>query len=393
MAPLRALGPLVTAAGLLVLSAHSLVRAFAPNPAAPKGASVVTPPRALGRTLSSRSASGVGSAGSDAAQGPLCGAIAAGVALGGLAAARAAAGRRRSEPALQRRAFFSGEGSSFLGTPTATSQAVSYGMVTCEAPADDYSRRQGVGGMGMKAQVWWIQNNGMDGKRGHIFDWKRRESRRRGEELFRHDVDNFELTQNNLIAAPGAKKKKIRRGRGKYGSHGRTCGYGNGGIKKRGRRHMNPWYEGGHVPLARRLPKLSKEQLDSMKLDPYTPIKLSILNKCDDGDEVDYMDLFSRGFPVKAIRHSADRRFYKFKVKGKDKDEFTVKNLTVYAHAFEPPAREKIEANGGRCVRLHDRANIPWDEGAISTLTMTPYDESEAPTEEDTSTEEAPTEE
>lgn len=226
--------------------------------------------------------------------------------------------------------------------------------------------------MGMKAQVWWIKNTGFDGKTGKVFDWKRRESRRRGLEMFRHDVDNFELTMHNLIAAPGAKKKKIRRGRGKYGSHGRTCGYGNGGIKKRGRHHMNPWYEGGHVPLSRRLPKLDQEQLDSMKRDPYTPITLETLNTLDDGDEVDYQDLYTRGCPVQEIWHTPDRRFYKFKVKGKDTDEFSVKNLTVYAHAFEPPAREKIEALGGRCLRLAEYTNVPVDEGAKATLTMAP---------------------
>merc|ERR1711975_60397 len=109
-----------------------------------------------------------------------------------------------------------------------------------------------------------------------------------------------------------------------------------------------------------------------MKPDPYNPITLETLNMCDDGDEVDYMDLFARGLPVRYIRKWRERPFQKFKVKGKDTDEFSVKNLTVYAHAFEPPAREKIEANGGRCVRLHEFAGIPMDEGAIATLTMAP---------------------
>merc|ERR1712050_551355 len=100
-------------------------------------------------------------------------------------------------------------------------------------PANDYSSRSGAAGLGMKAQVWWIQNNGFDGRPVKIFDSRRRESRRRGEELYLHDVDNFQLTSQNLKPAPGSRKKKIRRGRGKYGHHGRTCGFSNGGAQKR----------------------------------------------------------------------------------------------------------------------------------------------------------------
>jgi len=223
----------------------------------------------------------------------------------------------------------------------------------------------------MKNQVWWIQNNGFDGKRGgKIFDSRRRESRRRGEELFRHDVDTFELTQSNLIPAPGSHKRKIRRGRGKYGTHGRTCGFGNGGAHKRGRRTINPGYEGGHVPLHIRTPILTREQRDSMKRDPFTPIPLDVLNMCDDGEKVDYMDLFVRGLPVQRVY-----KFDKFKVKGTEKDEFNVKNLTVYAHAFEPAAREKIEDNGGKCVRLHEWSSLPLDEEATQVLITADGDE------------------
>merc|ERR1712050_322513 len=123
-------------------------------------------------------------------------------------------------------------------------------------PANDYSSRSGAAGLGMKAQVWWIQNNGFDGRSGKIFDSRRRESRRRGEELYLHDVDNFELTSQNLCPAPGSRKRKIRRGRGKYGSHGRTCGYGQKGALSRGRRKINPGYEGGGKPLHITTPKL-----------------------------------------------------------------------------------------------------------------------------------------
>eukprot|EP00440_Ansanella_granifera_P063740 gb/GFBE01069105.1/.p1 GENE.gb/GFBE01069105.1/~~gb/GFBE01069105.1/.p1 ORF type:complete len:119 (+),score=42.22 gb/GFBE01069105.1/:1-357(+) len=99
-----------------------------------------------------------------------------------------------------------------------------------------------------------------------------------------------------------------------------------------------------------------------MKQDPYTPVTLNVLNMCDDGDEVDYTDLLVRGFPVKK-----KRKFEQIKIKGNDEDEFDVKNLTVYAHAFEPPAREKIEANGGRCVRLTAVGSVPIGQGWLNT--------------------------
>merc|ERR1719231_164317 len=94
-----------------------------------------------------------------------------------------------------------------------------------------------------------------------------------------------------------------------------------------------------------------------MKPDMYTPISLRILDMCEDGEEVDHQDLFVRGFPV-----TRQKKYTRIKIKGKEGDMFTTKNLTVFAHAFEPVAREKIESLGGRCIRLHEVANIPVDE-------------------------------
>jgi len=346
---------------LTLLSLHALVSAFVP-PCTTPGSKKLRSPRHIvyesgnpARIASRWSASSHLSADNlsknkDAQQTPL----AAGLVFGILAVVGTARAFRKNS-STERNALCSSS-SGFLGCPAISSFAV----VPVETPAAQAPQSQGVAGMEMKNQAWWIKNTGFDGRGGKIFDWRRRESRRRGEELFRHDVDNFELNMHNLISAPGSAKKKVVRGRGKYGSHGRTCGYGNGGAHKRGRRTLNPGYEGGVKPLHIKTPILTKAQQDSMKRDPFTPVHLETLNMCDDGDEVDYMDLFMRGLPV--------QRQYKFdriKIKGTDTDEFDVKNLTVYAHAFEPPAREKIEKNGGRCVRLHEWSNLPLDEGAI----------------------------
>jgi len=271
---------------------------------------------------------------------------------GGLAAVvRAASKRRRAN--VKCHCFLGSGGSGFFGEPSQAAFSI--------APeVQDASSRNGVAGLGMKGQVWWVRKQGFDGKGGKIYDSRRRESRRRGEELFRHDVDNFELTLKNLLRAPGARKFHVVRGRGKYGHHGRSCGKGQKGGKTRGRGTVPIWYEGGHVPLQKRTPKLSQEQIDSMKPDPYTPITLAVLNCCDDGESVDFMDLYLRGFPLKK---TTKRDIYK--VKGTEEEEFSVKNLTVYAHKFEPAAREKIELNGGRCIRLDESSNLPAGGDAV----------------------------
>ncbi|CAK9025708.1 unnamed protein product [Durusdinium trenchii] len=307
---------------------------------------------------------GAGSAAHAAGNGLSAGGSMCGVVFGLLAASGLAVRSMRRKRGVECNAF-SSSSSGFMGTSCASSYILSPSAY--EVTPQPQPVASGVASMGMKAQVWWIRNNGFDGpKRGgaRIFESRRRESRRRGEELFRHDVDEFELCVHNLIHAPGSLKKRIQRGRGKYGHHGRTCGHGctKNGAHKRGRRTINPGYEGNQKPLHLKTPKLTQAQRDSMKQDPYTPITVQVLNLCEDGDEVDYMDLFVRGFPV-----PPRKKFDRVKVKATDAEELTAKNLTVYAHAFEPAAREKIEMNGGRCIRLSDVGSLPIDARWLST--------------------------
>eukprot|EP00438_Fugacium_kawagutii_P012554 Skav207351 [mRNA] locus=scaffold426:156966:162794:- [translate_table: standard] len=157
-----------------------------------------------------------------------------------------------------------------------------------------------------QAQVWWIKNTGFDGpKKGgaRIWDSRRRDTFHSNtlpsNFLQGHDTDNFEFCVHNLIHAPGALRKKIVRGRGKYGHHGRTCGFGTtkNGAHKRGRRTLNPGYEAllSPLPLVSCLPIVNRC--------PHVhsgcgSVGAKVLNMCEDGDEVDYMDLFVRGFPV-----------------------------------------------------------------------------------------------
>ncbi|CAE7892503.1 Setd3 [Symbiodinium sp. KB8] len=257
--------PLLVVAGAALLAAYVLSEAFA----------VTTSPKALSPPRLSAQAVGAGlpaqhsSEGYGAVGGAMCGAVAALLAAGGLAVRS-----QRKSRSLQCNAF-SSSSSGFMGTPCASSYV--WNHQAAPQPQQPVQAQSGVASMGMKAQVWWIRNNGYDGpaKGGaKLWDSRRRESRRRGEELFRHDVDNFELCVHNLLAAPGSNKRRIQRGRGKYGHHGRTCGYGStkNGAAKRGRRTLNPGYEGNQKPLHLKTPKLTKDQRDSMKQDPYTPI-------------------------------------------------------------------------------------------------------------------------
>lgn len=368
------LAPFVAAcAGLL--GVRSLAAAFAAAPGhswTPKNSASQ---RYL-RKQSSVTASLDAVSGSGAGRDSLCGAAALVLAAGGLVCRNVE--RRRAAAKVHRNAFSSGS-SGFMGASCASS-SLSTGYAT-PAPIEAQPACSGVAGMGMKAQVWWIRNNGInDGptKGGsHIFDWRRRESKRRGEELFRHDTDNFELCLHNIIPAPGCKKRMVVRGRGKYGSHGRSCGRGTdgNGAKRNARRTLNPGYEGGNKPIARTTPKLTKDQMELKKADPYTHLPLSILNMCEDGDEVDFDELFLRGLPLKKVRSKRAITLDATKVTGKDSDEFNVKNLTVYAHLFEPPAREKIEQLGGKCVRLSDAYRIPINAEYLTTK-LDPIEES-----------------
>jgi len=96
---------------------------------------------------------------------------------------------------------------------------------------------------------------------------------------------------------------------------------------------------------------------------------------CEDNDEVDFDELKIRGLPLKKIVSKRAIQLDATMVTGKDSDEFNVKNLTVYAHQFEPPAREKIENLGGKCIRLSDAYRIPISAEYLTTK-IEPIEES-----------------
>eukprot|EP00586_Coscinodiscus_wailesii_P022904 CAMPEP_0172497850 /NCGR_PEP_ID=MMETSP1066-20121228/106098_1 /TAXON_ID=671091 /ORGANISM="Coscinodiscus wailesii, Strain CCMP2513" /LENGTH=189 /DNA_ID=CAMNT_0013270855 /DNA_START=228 /DNA_END=797 /DNA_ORIENTATION=+ len=174
-----------------------------------------------------------------------------------------------------------------------------------------------------------------------IFDHKRRTA----DETAINDMDNFSLDFNNLRPAPGARKRKMRKGRGISAGKGATCGFGMRGQKSRSGRPTRPGFEGGQQPLYRRLPKfVGKPMGPGHSKTVYNIIKLDEMNGCEPGEVVNFDSLFEKGSITKS-----KLSIHKIVV---GRDEFTAKDITVQAHAFTKTAKAAIEANGGKCQLL-----------------------------------------
>lgn len=143
---------------------------------------------------------------------------------------------------------------------------------------------------------------------------------------------------HHLKPAPGSRKARIRVGRGEGGRRGKTAGRGTKGAKARGK--LPQWFEGGQMPIYRRLPKLrgfkrpGKEQ--------FAVVNVGRLEEFRKGSTVGPDELRARGLIKKRGR---------IKVLGEG--ELT-KDLTVRAHAFSVGAVERIESAGGTVEVLED---------------------------------------
>merc|ERR1719410_2075364 len=124
-----------------------------------------------------------------------------------------------------------------------------------------------------------------------IYDWKRRTA----DESDINDMENTELTFNNIRPAPGSKKRKNRKGRGISAGQGATCGFGMRGQKARSGRPTRPGFEGGQQPLYRRLPKIVGRPMGpGHKKKIYNLIKLHELNDASPGETVSFDYLYRR---------------------------------------------------------------------------------------------------
>ena len=147
------------------------------------------------------------------------------------------------------------------------------------------------------------------------------------------------LNLQSLAPQKGARRRKLRKGRGIAAGQGASCGFGMRGQKSRSGRPTRPGFEGGQMPLYRRVPKLKHFTLINPK--NYTVINVAKLAELKAGSTVNIDTLVKDGI-VTSPKHP-------LKVLGNG--DLKVK-LTVQAAAFTASAREKIEAAGGTCEEI-----------------------------------------
>jgi len=143
-------------------------------------------------------------------------------------------------------------------------------------------------------------------------------------------------TLNSLKPNTGSRQKKLRKGRGIAAGQGASCGFGMRGQKSRSGRPTRPGFEGGQMPLYRRVPKLKHFEIINQK--KFSVINLEKLNKFNDDEVVNLDSLVKKGLLFKP----------KFPLKILGNGNIKVK-LNVEAHSFTNSAKEKIEAAGGSC--------------------------------------------
>ena len=138
---------------------------------------------------------------------------------------------------------------------------------------------------------------------------------------------------NNLRPSIGSTKNRKRIGRGTGSGHGKTATKGHKGQKARSGGSIKAGFEGGQMPLQRRLPKRGFTPLDRVE---YSLVNISQLDIYDAGSVVDAMTLVSKGL-IKSVR---------FAVKILGNGDIT-KALNITANKFSQTAKDKITAAGG----------------------------------------------
>lgn len=133
-----------------------------------------------------------------------------------------------------------------------------------------------------------------------VFDWKKREALAADPSLGELIPGEFGIL-GNLSPAPGSKPSKTRKGRGIAAGQGASCGFGMRGQKSRSGRPQRPGFEGGQMPLYRRLPKMVGKGMgrDGHQKANFGLLKLDVLNKCEPNSEVSYESCFEAGHMTK----------------------------------------------------------------------------------------------
>ena len=143
------------------------------------------------------------------------------------------------------------------------------------------------------------------------------------------------MNLNELKPAQGSKKDSFRVGRGHGSGNGKTSGKGHKGQKARSGGGVRPGFEGGQMPIYRRLPKRGFTNIFAKT---YTEINVTALNSFEDGATVTAESLKAAGI-IKKVNDG---------VKVLGRGDLTAKNLTVQAAKFTKSASDKIEACGGK---------------------------------------------
>jgi len=144
---------------------------------------------------------------------------------------------------------------------------------------------------------------------------------------------------HSLRPSKGAHKSRKRVGRGTAGRGGKTAGRGTKGQNSRSGGGVRPYFEGGQLPLVRRLPH--KRGFTNIFKITYSVVNVDRLASFRKGSKVDPEALVEAGI-IKSVRDPV-------KILG---DGDIEKALTVSAHRFSANAKEKIEAAGGTVVEL-----------------------------------------
>ena len=139
---------------------------------------------------------------------------------------------------------------------------------------------------------------------------------------------------HDLSPAEGSTSVKKRKGRGHGTGNGKTAGRGHKGQKSRSGGGTRIGFEGGQMPLARRVPKRG---FNNIFAKPLTAINVAALSRFPDGAEVGVKELLESGVLSKCE--------YGVKLLGNGS---LTKKLTVKASAFSESAKQKIEAAGGK---------------------------------------------
>lgn len=147
------------------------------------------------------------------------------------------------------------------------------------------------------------------------------------------------MRQDELSPAPGSKRSRKRVGRGNGSGHGTYSGRGCKGQKSRAGCKMRPGFEGGQLPLIKRLPR--KRGFVNIFREEYSTVNIGKLNAFESGSEVTPERLVAAGL-VKSLRHP-------IKILAEGDIEHP---LSVRANKFSAAAKAKIEAAGGKVEEI-----------------------------------------